>query len=380
MPIPAAAAHVAGQVVADTAGKAGGALLSTLGNAMRNGTAISSLADLARPARVEPLAIIDKPLLNQPYMEDIMKFSLTTFTGYYLQAVSMLMNVGRIDTLKVFDTLNPYRSQGSVKDAIFSQEAYKDGLPSLESFTQRAEHGLIASLEANQEDQTEDRQSMSAEVPGKLYEVESLAVGKLLSIELRDGNTSQKLPVLVRLLPAAVPTQALTHIFTAGGRSSWSDRWQLYRAGQIRLVRDLMLGLDLIDEHKKALANDTSGVYEQITDRRRNNAKKAALTGNVSMADASNIAIITSETAKQVSRGLYGKLDNMAVRQKIFDNTYLLLLIVVDERWEQITVYHRGLDMASTYTFKEIKSAEKNKGPDITEIFKLFHQNMGSNI
>ena len=38
---------------------------------------INSLADLAKPCRVEPLVIIDKAIANQPYMEDLMKMSLS---------------------------------------------------------------------------------------------------------------------------------------------------------------------------------------------------------------------------------------------------------------------------------------------------------------
>jgi len=357
--------------------KAAGGLLSNLQVAIKNGTRVSSLADLARPARVEPLMIVEKSIAQQPYMEDIAKFSLTNFIGYYVQAINLLMNVGRIDTLKVFDSLNPYRSQGSVKDAVWSMEHYQQGLPSLEAFTQPAERGLVASLEDAQPDSNAD---IRAEMPKQVFEVDNLAVGKMITVELRDGDQSNKLPILVRLVPAAMPTQSMTHIFTAGGRDTWVDRYHLVRGGQIRAVRDGILGIDLIDDHRRALANDTSGVAQQIIDRRRNNLKKTLVTGAVSMADASNIAVMSKETAVAMGRAMYGKIDSKAVRDKIFDNSYLLMLIVVDERWERVTIYHRGQDMGSDYSFKEIKGAEKNKGPDITEVFKSFHQVLGQGV
>ena len=65
----------------------------------------------------------------------------------------------------------------------------------------------------------------------------------------------------------------------------------------------------------------------------------------VSAADASNVAIITKETAKQIGQKLYGKIDTTAVRERIFNNSYLLLLVVVDEQYEQVTMYHRGLEI-----------------------------------
>lgn len=388
MPLPIAAG-VAVDILSAGAvrgvAKASTNFLGALARAVKNGSEINSLADLARPARVEPMVIIDAPLQKLPAMEDIMKMSLTSFVAYYMQAVSMIQNVGRIDTLKVFDSLNPNRSIGDfgIKDAVFSAENYKDGLPGLEAFTQKADRTLLATISQEAEaDLTEEGQGMAVSDKSveKIYEIESLAVGKLIQVELRDGDAKAKIPVLIRLIPAAVPTRSLVHIFTAGGRQTFSERYHLWRAGQLSLVRDLILGIDLLDDHRRALMNDKTGTMMAITDRRRNNVQKAALTGNVSMADASNIAIVSKETAKEMGQALYGKLSNMAVRNKIFDNSYLLMLVVVDDFYERVTVYHRGMDMATDYSFKEIKASEKGKGPDITELFKAFHQTLATNI
>lgn len=353
--------------------KLGTTLLGKLYTAVTKGQKVGSLADLSRPARVEPLVLIDQPLAEQPYMEDILKMALTTFAGYYLQAVAMVMNVGRIDTLKVLDSLNPHRSQGSVsdvKDAVWSKESYANGLPSLESFSEPMEKNLIVSMEAS--DDSRDLRPGEDSVK-KLYEIDNLAVGKLINVELEDGENKGKLPVLLRLIPTKVTPQVLTHIFTATTKnSSWKERYHLWRAGQIRLVRDLIFSVDLIDEHRKALVNDTSNVYMTIHDRRRNNAMKAAYTDIPSMGDASNIAVISKETAKLVGRAMHGKLESVKIRKQIFDSTYLILLIVVDEQWERVTLYHRGLDMPTEMSFKEIKASEKGKGPDITEILKAY--------
>jgi hypothetical protein len=382
MPLPAAAIPLAMSVAKTTgatiAANAASNAIGAIVQAARNGTDISSLADLSRPARVEPLVLVEQTLQNQPFMENVMKFGLTNFAAYYMQAFNMLMNVGRIETLKVFDSLNPNRNFGMGQGAllqgtVLSQEEFDLGLPSLEAYDRPIEPGLIASLESA------DEVSGNAKIE-KLYEVESLSVGKLVNVELKDGDQISKIPVLIRLQATTVKTDIMTHIFTAGGRDSYGERFQLARAGLIRPIRDLIFGIDLIDEHRRALMNDTSGAYKAITDRRRNNVKKAAMSGVVSAADASNIAIITKETAKAIGQKLYGKLDNQAVRNRIFDNSYLLLLIVVDERYEQITVYHRGLDIPGEHSFKEIAAAEKGRGQDITEVYKMILGAMGSNV
>ena len=381
MPAAPLVAAAAGQAIATVGSKAIGAFMTSLASAVKNGTSVRALSDLSRPARIEPMMLVEQSLQSQPYMEDVSKLALSVFTGYYMQAVSMLMNVGRIDTLKVFDTLNPERSVApSIKDYVWSQEAYADGLPTMSAFSQRQEQGLLASLEAFDPGAAEQGAAVVDDMTKKLYEAENLAVGKLINVELKDGDEKVKLPVIIRLLPAAMNGRSLTHIFTAGGRDSWGERFELARAGLIRPIKDLFFGIDMLDEHRRALMNDTSGAYNKILDRRRENARKAILSGKVSAADASNIAVITADTAKEIGRGLYGDLKNKAVRDKVFDNSYLLLLLVVNEKWEKVTVYHRGLDVSTEYTFKEIKGAEKGKGQDITEIFKFLNQSFGANV
>lgn len=362
------------------AGKAVDTAVSSLVNAVKNGNNVGSLADMSRPFRVEPLVLIEHTLLNQPYMEDIMKMSLSQFTAYYLQAFHAVLGVGKIETLKVFDSLNPNRSITGVREAILkntaiSKENHAEGLPSLEDFNQKTPVGLVGTISIESDDSKGP--GLSSAKTDKIHEIESLSVGKLVNVELKSEGETAKIPIFLRLLSTPVKTDILTHIFTAGGRDSWGERIQLARAGMIRPVRDLIFGIDLLDEHRKALMNDTSGAYKAVTDRRRNNVKKAAMSGVMSAADASNIAVVTKETAKEMGKRLYGKIENMNVRERMFNNSYLLLLVVVDERWEKVTVYHRGLDIPQEMSFKEIKSAEKGKGQDIGEIFKMFHTAFG---
>ncbi|MFO5759981.1 hypothetical protein ACLBQR_31985, partial [Klebsiella pneumoniae] len=64
--------------------------------------------------------------------------------------------------------------------------------------------------------------------------------------------------------------------------------------------------------------NDKSGVYKQITDRRRNNWKQSDRSGTVSLADASNIAIVSTSTLKAASNSLYGRIDDFATRENVY--------------------------------------------------------------
>lgn len=414
----------AGTAIATTAAKAAGdGLMQTVFNLAKNGMQVSSLADLTKPARVEPLAIVDTTLVDQPYMVPLLKLATSNFAGYYLQAVNMILGVGRIDTLKVLDSLNPDRSLGFDYGAgmrrgerasnehfatALNPAVYAKGLPSLEAFSQiirptvlfagsnvdmnlgmeddvGSDGKVLVSEEIRDDLKTQgygkdwSKGEMSAS-DNKIHEVENLTVGKLLNVEISDGDKKAKLPVLIRMIPAAVPPVSLVHMFSAGGRDTWAHRFFMVKTGQIRFWRDFVLGQDMIDEHFKALMNDKSGVFKMITDRRRNNTEKAMQTGRVSVADASNIAIVSSETLKKATGKLFGNIESEAVRKTIFDNSYLLMLIVVDERWQRVQIWHRGVGLPTSHKFDEIERSEKSKGPDITEMFKMFSRSMQTNI
>lgn len=372
----------AGAVLADGALRLGGVTLKKVKDALASGSSVSSLADLSKPARVEPIMIVDSSIAEQEYMADVSMTALTLFSGYYMQGVAMQMDVGRIDTRKVFDSMNPSRSVGGpqqqFKDAVFSKEHYAGGLPSLEAFdTPAPKNFLVESVDANptvsQEAKDGQGASVSPDAAKKLYENTNLATGKLVNVELRDGDHTAKLPVLIKLVPTTVTPTVLSHIFTAQARNdSYKERYHLWRGGQISLVRDLMLGIDMIDTHRRTLVNDNSNVYMLTSDRKRNNSIRAGMTGAPSLADASNIAVISKDTAKMIEQKMYGKISNVKVRKKIFDTTYLLMLVVVDEKWERVTIYHRGVDESTDMSFRDLKSSEKGKGPDITDILKAF--------
>jgi hypothetical protein len=399
MPLP-----IVNSAIRGDAGAIGRDLMATVLTAAKSMSSISSLADITKPLRVEPITIIDQTIADQPYILDLLKLSVSLYAGYYLQAVNMVFGVGKIDTLKVFDSLNPERSGASAlgfenfRTAVYSHETYANGLPALEAFSRPVREGLIAeyseekykaALEAfggkndDASDQTGDKSpihSMSSGDSQKVYEAENLAVGKLVNVEVKSGNEKAKLPVLIKLIPAIVPSDTITHIFTAGGRDTWAHRLFLVKSGQIKFWRDFVMGQDMIDAHMTALMSDKSGVYKTILDRRRNNVAQAIQSGRLSLADASNIAVISGSTMKKSANTLYAKIDDVNVRKKFFDNSYLLMMMVVDERWNRVTIYHRGVDLASSWRIDDIKIAEKSKGQDITEIFKMFSKQMHTNI
>ena len=59
-------------------------------------------------------------------------------------------------------------------------------------------------------------------------------------------------------------------------------------------------------------------------------------------------------------------------RQKFFEAAYLMLIAVVDTRYEVVTIYHRGLSIPSEVSFKELKRNGKKDNIDVNEILKAY--------
>lgn len=363
---------------AETAVRSVGNVLTRASYMLKEGQSIRSLADLSRPARVEPIVIVEENLRDVPEMVDVMKTLSSMFIGYYMQAaVYQGVKIGSISPLKVFDQLNPERVRRDAQDVIWSKESYEDGIPSFEDFHKPIESPhLVVSVESKDSDQkskTPPSLSVGDADTSKFYEIPNLVVGKLINIELQDGDHKGKFPVMIRLTPTSVKTGVLTHIFTGSSKdTSMKEQYHLWRAGQISFWKDLVFSTNLIDQHRKVLVNDTSNVYSMMTDRRRNNYKAGAVGKSPSMADASNILVVTKETARTMGRALHGRLEDVRIRQRFFDSNYLLLLAVVDELHSRVVIYHRGYDRPTEASFNEIKGSEKNKGADISEILKAY--------
>jgi hypothetical protein len=149
-----------------------------------------------------------------------------------------------------------------------------------------------------------------------------------------------------------------------------SERYHSWRAGRIGLIRDLILCQDLIDEHKKALMEDSDGVYSEIIKRVNNTKKFGIISNNPSLVSASNIFVISTDVAKEVERKLGGKLSSVSVRDRAFKNTYAMIICIVDKEWGRATFYIRGVSAGTDVSFKDIKAANKSKGIDPMDVMK----------
>lgn len=376
-----------------------------------SGQKVDSLSSFTKTTRVEPIALVDKGLVHQPWMYDVMSVANSIFTGYYLQGVALSSTaVNGVNAMRVLDTLNPTRDVADAANtrivdslngpSLLSLESYRFGLPSpgeafgLEAFgdgaraayndplgeirdrNEQAQRDREGEARMQEFDDPRDRVQHSIhenKALSSVNEAVNLSVGRMFEVNITQGATSFKVPVSIRVIATIVDSGILAHILGSGGRNmTGKERYHAWRAGQLEFIRDIVLMQDQVDKHKKTLAKDETGVYAEIMKRRRNNGIAAGISGNPSIGTASNIVVISKRTAQALERQDNGRLSDARFRNQVFRNTYMLLLFVIDDEMERVTIYHRDIGLPTQLSLKELKVSAKGTGPDVMEIMKAY--------
>lgn len=357
-----------------------------IGDVMRSAKG-NSLIEYTRPTRVEPTVLMDSRSQQLHYIEDVLGTTLNIFTAYYLQAVSLSSNVGNVNVMRTLDRLNPNRdpldsATNSRWPSILSRESFAGGLPfpKMDAFTMESKFLQDAKEKKEQlEKAMDDSAQASATASIKsVTEATNLSIGKLIEVELKGENDAvAKIPVNVRLRTNVIRSDLMVHTLTLDStKLTVKERWHAWRAGQIRFFKDVVLCQDLILKHKKNLIEDSSGYYQSRHQAKARNTLSSLLSGDISVATASSILVMTSDTAKDLELKRRGKLSKFRDREKLFDETYGMLIVIINPDWEQITIYHRSIEDATELSLREIqRSSRSGKGPDIGELLGAFLSN-----
>lgn len=357
-----------------------------------------SLSDVTKLTRVEPLTILSKDLINLEYMPDVQQSLLSLFSAYYLQAVSVLTTINNVEVVRVLDRLNPNRDetgwllQASLESVSIKQmamESYEYALPgttglALEEKDNNADQiAILSNLSVGKllNVQIGFRSDVSETVTNQTIGGNSTKVNGKPIVKDKEWSTSKKtiddkpqsvtIPVQVRLMASVIPNATITRLLALKTEDNGIvERYHAWRAGRISFIKDLIFCQDMIDEYKKSMIQDETDTLQEIL-RRVNNAKKfGLLTKNPSLVSASNLFVISEQVAREIEQKLGGKLSSKRIRDKAFENTYAMIIAVVDREWERVTFYTRGMAASTDLSIKEIKNSSKGKGPDVLDIFR----------
>lgn len=346
-----------------------------------------SLIAYTKDCRVEPITLIDEKIMFLPALGEILQTANSIFAGYYLQAVSIDAVIGDIKVLKRLDKFNPTRSP-----YLHSFEDFKEGLPKygIESDPLMGHGSFSGNSSDKKETEKEklDRIKFEQDNADRLdrkkmgngsfdtktiKDANNIAVGKLIEVELVHNERTLRLPIAIRLNTKTIDTQSLLHILgNSKDNKSAKERYHGWKSGELSFWKDIVLCEDLIKAHRTTLAKDKSGVYAEMMARRNGNILAMAMSKELSVGTASSIVVMSDSTRKDLEYQIGGKLSDFRTRERIFNDSYMMLMFVIDAEYEHATIYHRGLAVATDMSFKEMKNASKNDNTMITDVLKAF--------
>lgn len=371
------------------------------------GSEYNSLAEFTRVARVEPIVMVEEGARTLPYITDVLQTLTSIFGGYYMQAVALEVNIGSIETRRLLEKFNPNRQVIGPDSGLAEREIarglgledYKWGLPdpfsppivSMEGTTvgertvttQTIKYDQSGQAQVSSQVQTTRTSETEADEPTRvdfgrdpgaaITQMASMAVGVVLNVNIESNGHRASIPVTIRLMPNMMPSDVMLSILSYAERdTSAKARYHGWRSGELEFIRDVVLCQDLIDAHRETLRKDRTGIYAEILKRRQRNTIASGASGNVSIATASNIVVMTQATARKLEARTAGKLSNPAFRARVFEATYVMLMVVIDTEFEQVTIYTRGLAGSTTIGVKALKSVAKGNGPDVGEILRAY--------
>ena len=365
-------------VLAGVAGSCLHTISDVLVRVVKNSGKPMSLIDVVDAGRVEPLVLVDNVCANLDYSSEIMQSLLSIFSGYYLQAVAALGEVGGVEVIRVLDKLSPNRkfnidvitdhvlgkANEGLNDSLdfrMNLENYKHKLPTLSN---RATLPLEDSVT-----KFTDKDAINT-----AKENANLSVGKLLNVTIKKGGETVVFPISVRLLVNILNDKGLLNILAYDKEdTSFRERFHAWRSGRIRFIQDLILCQDLIKEQRKLLIEDKDGKYSDIVARVNNNRKAGFLTRTPSLNMASNIFVISKALAESIEINFYGKFTDKRVRDKVFENSYAMIIVVVDTDLQRANFFYRDVNDYGSYSVRDLKSLSKsNDGGSIFELLKSF--------
>lgn len=323
-----------------------------------------SLIEVASAGRVEPIVMIDADCMNVSALNDIMQTLHSMFSGYYLQAVNMVNTVGAVSVAERLAPFNPSAGRGFEEFMLdvaraYSMEEFKHRLPKRSDPKLSLEDYRPGSKDANLE---------------TIRDVTNLAVGKVFTVTLcADGHETQ-IPVAVRLMVHSVPSRQMVNLFanTSYFDNDMAERYHGWKSGRLEFWKDLVLCNDLIDKRIRTSIADDSGILATIRNRHSQNIGSSAINGKASVANATNLAVISTETLAAVEAEQGGSFKNSRVREAVFNSSNLMILAVVDKFNEMVVFYFRGLDASTVMSYKDLKAAGKNDGSNVVDILKAY--------
>ena len=326
-----------------------------------------SLTAYAKSGRITSRVFIDASISQDPVTTDILKTVHTQYCAFILIALQMSQLVSKSqnvqDILRVVATEDSKIHEDIAGEfALENQQALKAVGPEKTS------------------------QKTVEQVSGKVVSFAGdthIPAGRVIEVTMTNPeNPEHKVTVnlFVQLTPYIVPAELAVLFIVKDKSPTFYQRWIQWRTGEISFFKDLILQCDRAKAREKLLKMDPSGsAAAMIQAQGKSRWTFAENLSKESAQKARNIAntvlIFSQETMDRAK--VEGGVDFSVYRsrQDYFDSTYALMIVVVDQMYNQVTIYYNSIEEAATYSFDQMQTATKNgSGTDLVAIMNALNQ------
>lgn len=339
-----------------------------------------SISDVSKIARIEPITLVSSSLSSTKELYNVLHGVLNIYAAYYLQAVGILSaQLADVRILKILDKINPDRD---VKTLLTSGYIAAESFVSSTLSLKNCKYGfpVPGTTVATEQIFNEDEGLHLGTSIQRLETFEKLgsAVGKVVEVKFKVRPADSKsvgdettIPVVVKLDTMIIPSDVLSTILVSNKNEiTLGSRFEQAIRGRIGFIKDFILCSDLIKTQKKTMIKDPTGAYAALLKRINNSRIYSALSGNISLAGVSSIVVISDEDENLIQRFIGGKLTNEQTRDIVFDNTSAMMIVVVSEAWERVTIYIRDTSSYSQSSFDAFKGSADKGNNNIGDILK----------
>ena len=339
-----------------------------------------SLFQYTKRSTINSRVYIERSLANEEILSPLMLNIMNLYTGLILTATDMNRYIS--GSKKIRDAMSVVATEGfDVPESIPQEkmEAYFLGSSTLSA---EAKKHIVPSMRVDDSGPHNpsganilDPEPKNTNLPsGRIIEVKFGNVGK----DINEGTFAVNL--FLQLLPQYIPSDVASQFIGLNFTPSVKQRWMQVSAGEISMVRDLLLGQDIRKKRLKALKNDKSGALSDMLDRQANALANSWLKLAFVTPERQNIAntilIFEKNTFDRACSNAGLRFKDYNSRQRFFDKTFAMMLCVVDPMYNKIEMYYHGLPAMSTFTFEQMKRNAKTESVDLLSVMKTYAQGM----
>lgn len=339
----------------------------------------------SKSVRVEPFALVDSRVSRLPYAKDVMNAAQRLFAAHYMLSVAADNTIAGVKVSKRLDKFAPDRDLSQATMSFLSNESYQFGLPfpgkplGLERYNVYSPESrpvIELSNEALDDQSTQNGSTAFASSTAKIInDVGNLTVGQIVDVTISDGDSKGVIPVMIRLKTIGMDPSVLVEILSLGGEDkSLGGRYRRVKVGELSAFADLIAVRDQVRRYRSAAMKDTSGYFRKVHARANRSSLATLLTGTPSIGQASSICVISTDTKRELEDNISGRLDDFQTRQNIFEDSLLMLLLVVDDDHETVTIYTQDIEDYGVYPLKDIKGAGSTpqSNGDLSDIMRSY--------